>query len=81
MGAGTAAQAEFQKIVEHRGRTFWFPFHPLAQLGLARAAALRGDTAGTSRAYQTFFTLWKDADADLPVVVEARKEYARLRPN
>jgi tetratricopeptide (TPR) repeat protein len=81
IGAGTAAQAEFQKIVDHRGRTFWFPFHPLAHLGLARAAALRGDTAGTSRAYQAFFTLWKDADADLPVVVEARREYARLRPN
>jgi eukaryotic-like serine/threonine-protein kinase len=80
-GAGTAAEAEFQKIIDHRGRTFWFPFHPLAHLGLARALVLRGDTVAASRAYQAFFTLWKDADADLPVLVDARREYARLRPN
>ena len=54
--------------------------HPaLAYVGLARAAAEAGDTAGARRAYEDFFEFWKDADADAPLLVEAQKEYAALR--
>jgi len=66
------AAAEFQKILDHRrwGRTSYL--YQLAHLGLARAAELTGDTAKSRKAYQDFFALWKDADADLPVLIEAR---------
>ena len=76
---GVEAAAEFQKILDHRG---WDPtsyLYPLAHLGLARAAALTGDVAGSRKAYQDFLALWKDADADLPVLIEAKKEYAALK--
>ncbi len=53
--------------------------YPLAQLGLARAAALEGDLAASRRAYQDFLALWKDADPDIPVLREAQAEYAKLR--
>ena len=77
--AGAEARAEFQKILDHRG---WDPtsyLYPLAHLGLARAAALTGDVATSRKAYQDFFALWKDADADLPVLIEAKKEYSEKR--
>jgi serine/threonine protein kinase/tetratricopeptide (TPR) repeat protein len=77
--AGPEARAEFQKIIDHRG---WDPasyLYPLAHLGLARAAVLRGDVAGSRKAYQDFLALWKDADADLPILIEAKKEYAGLK--
>jgi len=45
---------------------------------LARAAALSGDTAKARKAYQDFLALWKDADPDLPILAEARKEYAAM---
>jgi Tfp pilus assembly protein PilF len=54
------------------------PPYPLAHLGLARAAMLQGDTAKARKSYEDFLALWKDADADLPVLIEAKKEYARL---
>ena len=76
---GAEAAAEFQKILNHRG---WDPIsclYPLAHLGLARAAELTGDVAGTRKAYQDFFALWRDADADLPILIEAQKEYASLK--
>jgi eukaryotic-like serine/threonine-protein kinase len=73
------AAAEFTKIIESRGIDEFSPFHALAHVGLARAAVLNGDTAGARKAYQDFFALWKDADAELPVVVEARKEYEQLK--
>ena len=77
--AGAEARAEFQKILDHRG---WDPtsyLYPLAHLGLARAAALTGDVAVSRKAYQDFLSLWKDADADLPILIEAKKEYAILK--
>ena len=52
--------------------------YPLARLGLARAAALAGDTAPSRVAYQDFLAMWKDADPDVPVLVQARAEYAKL---
>jgi hypothetical protein len=50
-----------------------------AHLGLARAAALTGDVAGSRKAYQDLLAMWKDADGDLPIMIEAKKEYERLR--
>jgi serine/threonine protein kinase/tetratricopeptide (TPR) repeat protein len=77
--AGAAAAAQFQKVLDNRGIDPPSPLHPLSQLGLARAKALAGDTAGSRRAYQDFQALWKDADADIPVLREARAEYAKLQ--
>jgi serine/threonine protein kinase/tetratricopeptide (TPR) repeat protein len=54
------------------------PFHAQAQLGLARAYAMGGDKANAKKAYEAFFVTWKDADADLPMLVAAKKEYAAL---
>jgi serine/threonine protein kinase/tetratricopeptide (TPR) repeat protein len=76
--AGAEAAADFQKILDHRG---WDPtsyLYPLSHLGLARAATITGDVAGSRKAYQDFFALWKDADADIPIFIEAKKEYERL---
>jgi eukaryotic-like serine/threonine-protein kinase len=53
-------------------------FYAQAQLGLARAYAMGGDKANAKKAYDAFFTTWKNADADLPMLVAARKEYAAL---
>lgn len=77
-GAGAEAAAEFQKILDHRGRTFWSPIYHLAHLGLAPALALTGETAAARQAYQDFFAVWKEADASLPIMIEARKEFAKL---
>jgi len=75
---GALAAAEFQKIIEHRGWDVLSPLWPLAHLGLARAESLRGDVAKSRRAYQAFFRLWNEADAELPVLIEAKREYQRL---
>jgi serine/threonine protein kinase/tetratricopeptide (TPR) repeat protein len=77
--AGTEAAADFQKILDHRGAAPASPLHPLAYLGLGRAWALAGDAAKSRKAYQDFLALWKDADPDIPVLQEARREYAKLR--
>ena len=74
---GADAAVEFQKILDHRGWQPTSPLYPLAHLGLARAAALNGDTTQARKAYQDFFAFWKDADADLPILIEAKKEYAK----
>jgi eukaryotic-like serine/threonine-protein kinase len=76
---GNEAAAEFKKVIDQRGIDIFSCTHVLAHLGLGRALALNGDTAGARKAYQDFFALWKDADHDLPVLVEARKEYEALR--
>ena len=52
---------------------------PLAHVGLARAYAASGDTSASRKAYQDFFALTKDADRDLPILVQARKDFAALR--
>lgn len=77
--AGTEAMNEFQKILDRRGQFDTSPLFPLAHLGLARAAALAGDTTKSRQAYQDFFALWKDADADIPILIEAEKEYEKLK--
>jgi len=73
------ATAEFQKILEHRGSQPTSPIYTLAHVGLARAAVLQGDTAKARKAYQDFLALWKDADADLSVLIEAKKEYEKVK--
>ena len=79
LGRSAEAAAEFQKILDHRGEAGLSALYPLAHLGMGRAAALTGDVAGSRKAYQDFFALWKDADADLPILIEAKKEYAGLK--
>jgi len=76
---GAKAAIEFKTIIDHRG---WYPvspLYPLAQLGLARAAALNGDNATARTAYLDFLKLWKDADSNLPALVAARAEYEKLK--
>ena len=75
---GALAAAEFQRIIDHRGWDVVSTLWPLAHLGLARAAALQGDAEKSRRAYESFFQLWKEADPDLPILIEARTEYERL---
>jgi len=76
---GTAAATEFQKFLDHRGIVVNIPLGALAHLGLARAYAVSSDTAKAKAAYQHFFALWKDADLDVPILNEAKAEYARLQ--
>jgi ATP/maltotriose-dependent transcriptional regulator MalT len=75
---GSEAAAEFQKILDHRSVLLNEPVGALAHLGLARASVLQGDTARARAAYQDFLTLWKDADPDIPILQQAKAEYAKL---
>jgi DNA-binding winged helix-turn-helix (wHTH) protein/Tfp pilus assembly protein PilF len=74
---GKAAAAEFRKIIDHPGLAGYRPVGALARLGLARSYSLQGDTAKARTAYQDFLTLWKDADPDVPILKEAKAEYAK----
>src|SRR2546428_38927 len=76
---GSAAAIEFQRFLDHRGIVINFPLGTLAHLGLARAYVLSGDTAKARAKYQDFFALWKDADSDIPILKEAKDEYAKLK--
>jgi eukaryotic-like serine/threonine-protein kinase len=78
-GEGAEAAREYQKILDHRGVVVNGPIGALAHLGLGRAYALQGDTVKARVAYQDFFALWKDADPDVPVLVAAKAEYAKLK--
>lgn len=76
--AGQKAAAEFQRILDNRGAGMDSNLYPLAHLGLARAAAIAGDSRQSRKSYEEFFALWRDADPDIPVLKEARQEYERL---
>jgi serine/threonine protein kinase/Tfp pilus assembly protein PilF len=76
---GSAAAAEFQKFIDHRGLVVNFPLGALARLGLGRAHAMAGDATKAKAAYQDFLALWKDADPDIPILKEAKAEYAKLQ--
>jgi tetratricopeptide (TPR) repeat protein len=76
---GGEAAAEFQRILDHRGIVMNCPLGALARLGLARAYALQGQTAKSRSSYQDFFNLWKDADPDVPILKQAKAEYAKLQ--
>ena len=76
---GKEAAAEFQKLLDHRGVAVSCPLGALARLQLGRAYALQGDTIRSRAAYQDFLTLWKDADADIPILIAAKSEFAKLK--
>src|SRR5262249_54853779 len=76
---GSDATSEFQKILDHRGLVWNSPIGALAHLQIGRSYAMRGDTARARAAYQDFLTLWKDADLDIPVLKQAKVEYAKLK--
>ncbi len=88
-GQGSAAAAEFQKIIDHGGIVWNCWTGALARLGVARANALQSKTSqGTDAdaarvralaAYKDFLTLWKDADPDIPILKQAKAEYAKLQ--
>ncbi len=73
------AVGEFQRILDHRHIVLVDPMDAMARLQLARALALSGDAAKARSTYDDLFALWKDADTEVPVIEEARAEYARLR--
>jgi DNA-binding winged helix-turn-helix (wHTH) protein len=75
---GDKAAAEFQKILDHPGVVVNSPIGALAHLGLGRAYALSGDKTKAKSAYRNFLALWKDADPDIPILKQAKDEYARL---
>ena len=72
------AAADFEKILDHRFIVLNSPTGALAHLGLGRASVLQGDTAKARTAYQDFLALWKDADPDIPILKQAKAEYAKL---
>jgi len=76
---GQEAASEFQKIIDHRGVVVNEPFGALAHLGLARAYTMQGDIPKARTAYQDFLSLWKDADPDIPILIAAKAEYAKLQ--
>ena len=83
---GVEAAAEFHKILDHKGASWgstwlypnWGLYYSISRLGLARGSALAGDTANARKTFEDFFAVWKDADQDIPVLIEAKKEYAAL---
>jgi serine/threonine protein kinase/tetratricopeptide (TPR) repeat protein len=75
---GPAATAEFQKLLDNRNVSGNEIVPALGQLGLARAYGVSGDTAKARTAYQDFFAIWKDADPDIPILLQAKSEYAKL---
>jgi eukaryotic-like serine/threonine-protein kinase len=77
-GQGNEAAQEFQKILALHNLSPADPLQSIAQLGLGRAYALSGDTAKSRAAYQDFLALWKDADPDIPILKQAKSEYAKL---
>jgi tetratricopeptide (TPR) repeat protein len=79
LGKGAEAAVEFQKILANRGYSVLSPLYPLAHLGLARAATLQNDPTKSRKSYEDFFTLWKDADSDIPILIEAKKEYEKIK--
>ena len=73
------AEVDFQKILEHRGMVWNSPTGALVHLQIGRAYAMEGETEKARAAYEEFLTLWKDADAEIPILKQAKAEYARLK--
>jgi Tfp pilus assembly protein PilF len=78
LGQGAQAAAEARKILDHRGQGPLSTLWPLAHLALARASAASGDMNQARQSYQDFLTLWKDADQDIPILIEAKREFEKL---
>ena len=75
---GVQAAAEFQKILDHPGIVVSGPGRSVSRVQLCPACAMSGDTAKAKIAYRDFLTLWKDADPDIPILKQAKAEYAKL---
>ncbi|MGZ5481981.1 MAG: protein kinase domain-containing protein [Pyrinomonadaceae bacterium] len=73
------AAAEFEKNLDRRGLGPTEPLYPLNYIGLARAAVLMGDTPKAKKSYEQFLELWKNADGDTPLLIQARREYSKLK--
>ena len=73
------AAADFEKIIGNRGWPEWEVYAPMAQLGLARAYAMQRDSEESRKAYDEFFTTWKDADPDIAILRQGKAEYKKLR--
>ena len=76
---GNVAAAEFQRLIDHPGIVVNSPLGPLARVGLGRAYALQGDADRARAAYEDFFSIWKDADPNIPILKKAKAEYAKLK--
>lgn len=76
---GVQAEVEFQKVLDHPGVVLFNPNRVLAHLGLGRAYALAGNGAKAKTGYQDFFSLWKNADPDIPILIQAKAEYLKLK--
>jgi eukaryotic-like serine/threonine-protein kinase len=76
---GSKAGVQFQKLIDHPGMVVNFPLGALARLQIGRAYARQRATAKAKAAYQEFFALWKDADPDIPIFIDAKAEYANLK--
>ena len=79
MHNGAAAAAEFQKVLDHRGTVLNFVTGALAHLQIGRAYAMAGDSTKAKAAYQKFLAIWKEADSDIPILQQAKAEYAKLQ--
>jgi eukaryotic-like serine/threonine-protein kinase len=77
--SGREAEAEFERLLEHRAVAPNSPYVALARLGLARAYAQIGDFEQSRKTYERLFALWKNVDAHVPVLAEAKVEYAKLK--
>lgn len=78
-GRGVDAAQQFQKILDHPGIVVSDPIGALADWQIARAYVLAGDKARAKTSYEDFLTLWKDVDPDIPILKQARAEYAKLQ--
>ena len=78
-GDGGQAATEFEKMIDHRGIVANFPLGALARLQLGRAYKLRGNADKAREAYAAFLVAWLDADADIPILKQAKAEYAKLQ--
>jgi len=76
---GIDAAAEFHKIIDHKGLLAGDPVGSLARLQLGRAYATAGDKAKANSAYKDFFNLWEHADPNIPILKQAKAEYAKLQ--
>jgi hypothetical protein len=79
MGDGPRAAREFRELTDRPGLVLNYPLGALAHLGLARAYKSTGDLQNSRQAYLDFLSLWKDADPDIPILKEAKVEYAKLQ--
>jgi eukaryotic-like serine/threonine-protein kinase len=78
-GLSPQASVQFQKIINHPGLIINFPLASLAKLQFARANAQSGNILAARKAYEGFFEVWKNADPNIPILKQAKLEYAKLR--